>query len=55
MNVGLFLIHVVVGLLIAAVAVKEGLEAWRGEGCACVAGPLPPVATASCDDHCCEQ
>jgi len=29
-----------VGLLIAAVAVKEGLEAWRGEGCACVADPL---------------
>jgi divalent metal cation (Fe/Co/Zn/Cd) transporter len=25
----------VVGLLIAAVAVKEGREAWRGEGCAC--------------------
>ena len=29
-----------VGLLIAAVAVKEGLEAWRGEGCACGAAPL---------------
>lgn len=28
-----------VGLLIAAVAVKEGREAWRGEGC--------------CDHHCC--
>jgi divalent metal cation (Fe/Co/Zn/Cd) transporter len=27
-----------VGLLIAAVALKEGTEAWRGEGCACVAG-----------------
>ena len=27
-----------VGLLIAGVAVKEGLEAWRGEGC-CVADP----------------
>jgi divalent metal cation (Fe/Co/Zn/Cd) transporter len=26
-----------VGLLIAAVAVKEGREAWRGEGCACCA------------------
>lgn len=25
----------VVGLLIAVVAVQEGLEAWRGEGCAC--------------------
>jgi divalent metal cation (Fe/Co/Zn/Cd) transporter len=29
-----------VGLLIACVAVKEGLEAWRGEGCACMADPL---------------
>lgn len=29
-----------VGLLIAAVAVKEGREAWRGEGC-CVASPVP--------------
>jgi len=28
-----------VGLLIAAVAVKEGREAWRGEGC-CVSSPL---------------
>ena len=27
-----------VGLLIAAVAVKEGREAWRGEGC-CVSSP----------------
>ncbi len=27
----------VIGLLIAAVAVKEGAEAWRGEGCACCA------------------
>lgn len=25
----------IVGLLIAALAVKEGREAWRGEGCAC--------------------
>jgi divalent metal cation (Fe/Co/Zn/Cd) transporter len=27
----------VVGLLIAGLAVKEGLEAWLGEGCACCA------------------
>lgn len=33
-----------VGLLIAAVAVKEGVDAWRGEGC-CVGSPL--------DDACC--
>lgn len=29
-----------IGLLIAAVAVREGREAWRGEGCACTADPL---------------
>ena len=40
----------VVGLLIAAVAVREGLEAWRGEGC-CVADPL---AGAGCADDCCD-
>jgi divalent metal cation (Fe/Co/Zn/Cd) transporter len=43
-----------VGLLIAAVAVKEGVEAWRGEGC-CVADPLAGAAAPSaCDDGCCE-
>jgi divalent metal cation (Fe/Co/Zn/Cd) transporter len=36
-----------VGLLIAAVAVKEGVDAWRGEGC-CVASPV-----GGCDDDCC--
>ncbi len=30
----------IVGLLIAAVAVREGLEAWRGEGCSCTEDPL---------------
>ena len=58
----------IAGLVIAAVAVREGLEAWRGEGCAC--GPvacLPDTATANgqgdgcgctddptgCTDGCC--
>lgn len=48
------------GLVIAAVAVREGLEAWRGESCGC-----GPVSTASseteqacgcesgCTDSCC--
>jgi len=42
-----------IGLLIAAVAVKEGTEAWRGEGCGCVSPP--PVASAARpeDDDCC--
>jgi divalent metal cation (Fe/Co/Zn/Cd) transporter len=34
-----------VGLLIAAVAVREGVEAWRGEGC-CTSSPLD--GTRSC-------
>ena len=43
-----------VGLLIAAVAVREGLEAWRGEGC-CVASPLDGagIADDACVDDCC--
>jgi divalent metal cation (Fe/Co/Zn/Cd) transporter len=43
-----------VGLLIAGVAVKEGLEAWRGEGC-CVADPLAGAAAPpASDDGCCD-
>ena len=38
-----------VGLLIAAVAVREGLDAWRGEGC-CVSSPLDGAGFA---DECC--
>jgi divalent metal cation (Fe/Co/Zn/Cd) transporter len=43
-----------VGLLIAAVAVREGAEAWRGEGC-CVASPLDGAGFVEdgCDDDCC--
>jgi divalent metal cation (Fe/Co/Zn/Cd) transporter len=43
-----------VGLLIAAVAVKEGLEAWRGEGC-CVSSPLDGAGFLEddCEDDCC--
>jgi divalent metal cation (Fe/Co/Zn/Cd) transporter len=43
----------VVALLIAAVAVKEGAEAWRGEGC-CVGSPLDGFAASQpCQDDCC--
>jgi hypothetical protein len=42
----------VVGLLIAAVAVREGVDAWRGEGC-CVASPLDGAAATDCEDDCC--
>jgi divalent metal cation (Fe/Co/Zn/Cd) transporter len=43
-----------VGLLIAGVAVKEGLEAWRGDGC-CVGSPLDGFERegAVCHDDCC--
>lgn len=44
----------VVGLLIAGVAVREGLEAWRGDGC-CVGSPLDGFAVQAdgCADDCC--
>jgi divalent metal cation (Fe/Co/Zn/Cd) transporter len=42
----------VVGLLIAGVAVKEGREAWRGEGC-CVSSPLEGLDDSCCEDDCC--
>jgi len=41
-----------VGLLIAGVALKEGREAWLGEGC-CVADPLAGARVDRCDDECC--
>ena len=48
----------VAGLVIAAVAVREGRAAWRGEGCGC--GPAVPGAPADtcgcasgCTDDCC--
>ena len=46
--VGAWWLDPLVGLLIAFVAVKEGREAWRGEGC-CVA----PVAADGHRDDCC--
>jgi divalent metal cation (Fe/Co/Zn/Cd) transporter len=42
-----------VGLLIAGVAVKEGLEAWRADGC-CIGSPLDGyVIGTPCEDDCC--
>lgn len=48
--VGAWWLDPAVGLLIAAVAVKEGREAWRGEGC-CVDDRLARAAT----DDCCRE
>jgi divalent metal cation (Fe/Co/Zn/Cd) transporter len=51
--VGAWWLDPVVGMLIAAVAVKEGVDAWRGDGC-CVGSPLDGYAAAEpCQDDCC--
>ena len=54
MVVGAWWLDPGVGLLIAGVAVKEGLEAWRGEGC-CVSSPLDDAGFEdnACTDDCC--
>lgn len=44
-----------VGLLIAAVALKEGREAWSGEGCACTSDPLARFAEEDCADFSCNK
>lgn len=43
----------IVGLLISGLAVSEGREAWRGEGC-CVPSPVPGVGDPAAGD-CCER
>jgi divalent metal cation (Fe/Co/Zn/Cd) transporter len=40
-----------IALAIAAIAVREGRETWRGEGC-CVTPAIPPVDD-DCGDDCC--
>jgi hypothetical protein len=52
--VGAWWLDPVVGVLIAAVAFKEGVDAWRGEGC-CVSSPLDGVGFVddACSDDCC--
>lgn len=42
--VGAWWLDPTVGLLIAGVAVKEGVESWNGEGC-CVSSPLDGVGS----------
>ena len=50
---GLWWLDPAVGLVIGGLALKEGVEAWRGEGC-CAPGALPdePGADPCCDDCC---
>jgi divalent metal cation (Fe/Co/Zn/Cd) transporter len=55
--VGAWWLDPAVGLLIAGVAIREGLDAWRGEGC-CVASPLDGTGFAvgdGCVDDCCDE
>jgi divalent metal cation (Fe/Co/Zn/Cd) transporter len=49
---GLWWLDPVAALLIAAVAVREGAETWRGEGC-CAAPELTPRGDR-CQDDCCD-
>jgi divalent metal cation (Fe/Co/Zn/Cd) transporter len=44
-----------VGLLIAVVAVQEGREAWRGEGCACASSPVALDDAAGRHVDCCKE
>ena len=44
----------VVGLVVAGLAVREGREAWRGQGCACIPVLDDAAHTAcGCDDEAC--
>jgi divalent metal cation (Fe/Co/Zn/Cd) transporter len=50
---GAWWLDAVVALGLAAFAVKEGREAWRGEGC-CVSDPLSAAGDEpACSDDCC--
>ena len=40
-----------VGLVIAALAIREGRDAWRGEACTCIPSLGEPTG-AACDDGC---
>jgi divalent metal cation (Fe/Co/Zn/Cd) transporter len=50
--VGWWWLDPVAALLVAAVALREGVETWRGEGC-CAAPEPDPVAAAR--DECCSE
>jgi divalent metal cation (Fe/Co/Zn/Cd) transporter len=41
------------GLVIAAVAAREGVEAWRGDACACGPTAAPEVPSGGHADSCC--
>jgi hypothetical protein len=43
----------IAGLVIATIAVREGVEAWQGEGCAC--GPAIPGEPGEADGCGCAE
>jgi divalent metal cation (Fe/Co/Zn/Cd) transporter len=47
---GLWWLDPMAALVIAAVAVREGLETWRGQGCCATPAFAPPT----CNDDCCD-
>ncbi len=51
---GLWWLDPAVALLVAAVAVREGALAWRGEGCGCCEPAIPatPTDAPGCNDSC---
>jgi divalent metal cation (Fe/Co/Zn/Cd) transporter len=49
---GLWWADPAVALGIAALALNEGRQTWRGEGC-CATAPLGTAADATCQDDCC--
>ena len=48
---GWWWLDAIAALVIAGIAVREGLQTWRGEGC-CAAPDLSPSAVACEDDRC---
>ena len=49
---GLWWADPAVALAIAALALHEGRQTWRGRGC-CAASPIPGEAPNACHDDCC--
>lgn len=43
----------VAGLVIAAVALREGIEAWKGDGCCAPVRGGDDAEASGCDDECC--
>lgn len=51
-TLGWFWADPLAGLVIAAVAVREGVQSWRGEGC-CAPAQSGADKSSTCDDGCC--